>query len=255
MIERAIMQYVVTERDGSHVTREALRPAEVRKLAQRVHDWHFGGAEKCQRCKNVRAVYIRDEQPLCLACRDRVQVMEWGDVVERARFTGGTSNDNLIGHAVIFNSRSLDLGGFIEIVKPEAVNRTLNDKHADVLALWNHDSNIPLGRESAGTLRIHKDDIGLAVAIDPPASAAAQVEAVQLRNVKGMSFGFVTMSDEWYVSDGVPHRDLLDVAIHEISATAFPAYPQTDLAIGAPLTREWKPSLRHREYQMRAAGL
>jgi phage head maturation protease len=48
------------------------------------------------------------------------------------------------GHAVVFNRQSLDLGGFREVIRPEAVDRTLGEK-LDVRALVDHDSAKLLG--------------------------------------------------------------------------------------------------------------
>ena len=60
------------------------------------------------------------------------------------------------GHAVVFNSLSEDLGGFREIIKPEAVDRTLREA-VDVRALVNHDAGQVIGRTRAGTLTLRKD--------------------------------------------------------------------------------------------------
>src|SRR5438128_11032112 len=72
----------------------------------------------------------------------------------------------LVGYAAVFNSKSLDLGGFIEIVRPGAFKRTLA-AGADVRALVNHDPNLIIGRNKAGTLDVAEDDRGLKVTITP----------------------------------------------------------------------------------------
>ncbi len=57
------------------------------------------------------------------------------DLERRAATIGGVKGTRIIGHAVVFGARSRDLGGFVEIVRPQAVERALRDG-ADVVALY-----------------------------------------------------------------------------------------------------------------------
>ena len=64
------------------------------------------------------------------------------------------------GHAAIFNSPS-DSGGlawFTEEIMPGAFKDAI--KEDDVRALFNHDSNYVMGRNTAGTLELKEDDNG-----------------------------------------------------------------------------------------------
>src|ERR1017187_1687353 len=51
----------------------------------------------------------------------------------------------LVGTAIVFDSPSTDLGGFTEIVKYQAVQKSLQ-RNNDVYMLWQHDSSQPLSR-------------------------------------------------------------------------------------------------------------
>jgi len=141
-----------------------------------------------------------------------------------------TSNDKqLRGHMIVFNRKSVDMG-FYEIVKPVAADRMMAER-PDILALWSHDSSIPLGRSSAGTVRYEKVTRGVAIQIDPPSWAHGHVETVARGDVKGMSFGFFVLDDSWHLEDGYPVRELLDMHVIEGSPVAFPAYESTDLRV------------------------
>lgn len=72
------------------------------------------------------------------------------------RLRKGEADVLITGYPILFGSKSVDLGGFVEIVRPEAVDHALATS-ADVVALRNHDSNMPLGRRSARTLTLRKD--------------------------------------------------------------------------------------------------
>ena len=71
----------------------------------------------------------------------------------------------IVGYGAVFESKSEDLGGFVEIIERGAFDDVLND---DVRALFNHDNNIILGRSISGTLKLSVDDVGLRYEIDPP---------------------------------------------------------------------------------------
>jgi len=140
------------------------------------------------------------------------------------------------GHAIVFNMRSVNLGGFIEIMKPESVDRTLREA-LDVRALVDHETSKVLGRTKSGTLDLKKDRQGLKFAIDPPNTSYAKdiMEVVDRGDVSGMSFRFRTMpdGDEWDVDEetGIYIRYVTDITIDEISIVTFPAYPDTDVSI------------------------
>lgn len=136
------------------------------------------------------------------------------------------------GHAIVFDRLSENLGGFREIIKPEAVDRTLNDG-VDLRALVDHDSSKVLGRMTAGTLRVEKDGQGLLIEIDPPETTVSQdiVESIRRRDVTGMSFAFRSIKEEWDFKTDPPTSFVLDMLVREVSVVTFPAYPQTDVAM------------------------
>lgn len=164
--------------------------------------------------------------------------------VERRTFAGGfevqeearegAKKKKLKGYAARFDSMSEDLGGFREIIKPGAFDRALEEKH-DVRALVNHDSNLILGRSTAGTLKLSVDKNGLLAEIDPPDTQAGRdaVVSVERGDFTGMSFAFRTLTDEWRHQDGEVVRELLDLELFDVSVVAYPAYPATQVSARA----------------------
>lgn len=137
----------------------------------------------------------------------------------------------LSGYAAVFNSLSQVIWGFREKIAPGAFADTLAD---DVRALWNHDTGIVLGRTKSGTLRLHEDDTGLRIEIDPPDSASAQVESVKRGDVDQMSFGFKVLEDGWDQDDeGMIIRTLRKIKLFEVSPVTFPAYTATSVGVRA----------------------
>lgn len=229
------MEYAMTHRVGSGGLTEAChRPSEVRELAQRVAKWG-AVAEVCHGCQTRQAVRLCSGMPLCGLCREqRYQRLSLPMQVEGVAVRAEASDEDVTGMqlrglAIVFNSRSEDMG-FYEFIRPVAVDRTLQEG-IDVRALWSHNPDIIIGRQSAGTLRLKKVTRGLSVEVDPPRWAHGHVETVKRRDVVGQSFGFSAISDEWWLEDSVPHREILDMRVYETSAVAFPAYPGTTLRV------------------------
>jgi uncharacterized protein len=158
--------------------------------------------------------------------------------LERRAFTNcrvEASDDarKIRGHAIVFNSLSVDLGGFREIIAPEAVDRTLTEA-LDVRALVDHDSGKVIGRTRAGTLSLRKDTRGLRIEVepDPEISYAKDImRAVARGDISGMSFGFRVIGDEWEYDEDTPVRTVTDMVISEVSIVSFPAYPSTNVEV------------------------
>lgn len=138
----------------------------------------------------------------------------------------------ITGYAIIFGTRSRDLGGFVEVVKPEAVSLSPMGDIDDVVCLYNHDPGAVLAR-TPKTLQLRKDARGLAFELSPANTTAGRdaFELVRRGDIKGASFGFLTRRDHWKKDAGVTIRELLDIEIAEISLTAFPAYRETDVSV------------------------
>ncbi len=134
----------------------------------------------------------------------------------------------LEGYAATFGSEAR-IGSIIETIAPGAFRSAIA---GDVLALLDHDPGKVLGRTRSGTLRLSEDAKGLAFSLDLPDTQAGRdvLELAQRNDLGGMSFGFRVPKggDKW----AGERRTLLTLDVKEISVvSAFPAYPDTSLAL------------------------
>jgi|ERR1700733_64354 len=146
--------------------------------------------------------------------------------------TAADGTKMLSGHAIVFGVRSVNLGGFVEVVDSKAVSTSLRTQ--DILCLNNHNSSQPLARTSAGTLKLSTDAVGVAFtcSLDTRISYASDLAvSVERGDVRGMSFGFQTNKDTWTNEQGTLLRTLNDIEVFEISVCSSPAYPQTAVSV------------------------
>jgi HK97 family phage prohead protease len=151
----------------------------------------------------------------------------------------------IIGYAAVYNRLSLDLGGFREEIMPGAFDKVLNRQRGkgDVVALFNHDSNIVLGRSSSGTLELSSDDKGLKYVVTPPVSRADVLELIQRRDVRGSSFAFtVEPKNESFRTgeDGKAIRQIREVSgLYDVGPVLNPAYPSTSASVAMRSYEAW----------------
>lgn len=149
----------------------------------------------------------------------------------RAKDTGLPT---VLGHAALFNTRSVYMMGFYEEIETGAFTETVATD--DIRALYQHNTERVLGRTKSGTLRLWEDDQGLAFELNPPDNTDGRdaVVSIERGDVDQMSFGFNVPSkgDDWTeTEDGVPLRKLRKIGVMEISPVTWAAYPQTGVGV------------------------
>jgi uncharacterized protein len=168
--------------------------------------------------------------------------------VDFGEVDGAASAGVVCGHAAVFNSLSVDLGGFVEKIASGAFASSLRSE--DVRALAHHDQTLLLGRTGNGTLRLREDSRGLAFELSLPATAIGLdvLCLVGLGTLFNMSFGFVVPKDgdTWAPGGGgingkLPVRTLHEVRLFEVSQVAWPAYLATSVVVG-----DWSSARRAR---------
>lgn len=155
--------------------------------------------------------------------------LELRDAAAEAKSPG-----TLTGYAAVFNSRSEELYGFYEIIKPGAFKDTIGDGH-DIYALADHDVRRRLARTKLGTLKLAEDDKGLRVEIALPDTDLGREIAAEARQglIDAMSFGFFVLDEEMKREDGDIVRIITKVELLEVSTVTWPAYPATSVALTA----------------------
>jgi len=152
------------------------------------------------------------------------------------RRSDGYEKPKISGYAAVFGKWSEDLGGFREKIAPGAFTKAL--KGSDPRALFNHDANHVLGRQSAGTLILKEDKKGLFMEIDPPDTQCARdlMVSIDRGDITQQSFGFYLAAegDEWAEDKktGAITRTITEVEeLLDVSPVTYPAYPDTDVAL------------------------
>jgi HK97 family phage prohead protease len=151
-----------------------------------------------------------------------------------------SDSPRLCGYAAVFNSYSEPMSDgrqkVREIIRPGAFSSALRSRQ-DVVAYYNHNlkgmgTSLPLGRVSAGTLRLFEDSHGLRYEIDPPDTQATRdlLLSVKRGDVRNSSFSFTVRTatgERWSRTDDGIVRELLDLNVTDISPVADPAYKAT----------------------------
>ena len=146
--------------------------------------------------------------------------------------TAQNSQKKLSGYAIVWNTPSKDLGGFKEVVSPDALKGV---DLSNVLMLNDHDYTQVLASVKAGTLKLTPDDKGLHFeATLPDTTTANDVFAnVQAGNLDSCSFSFDVDdgSDEWNKDDqGNITRTINQIKdLFDVSVVAVPAYDSTNV--------------------------
>lgn len=140
----------------------------------------------------------------------------------------------LTGYAVKWEMKSVVMGyyrKFREQFKNGAFTESLQKD--DQRFLWSHDTSKVLGRTKNSTLRLVEDTIGLRFEIDLPNTTLGNdtYESIKRGDVDGVSFGFSMIAqDIEEPDDDLMLRTVTKAKLLEVSAVAFPAYPDSEVS-------------------------
>lgn len=162
----------------------------------------------------------------------------------RANNDGGT--EYIEAYALKFNRESEVLGWFmpfVETIDPRALD---NSDMSNVVALFNHDQNMVLGRNTAtgerGKVELEVDGIGLKWKCTPTDTSYARdlMENVKNGVINQCSFAFSIPdedgADEWNFNEerGVYERIVRNIdKIYDVSVVTTPAYSDTEAVVAS----------------------
>lgn len=138
----------------------------------------------------------------------------------------------LEGYFSVFNAVYELWPGATESIAPGAFDESVND---DVRCLYNHNSDLVLGRTTARTLELRQDSKGLwgRVQINREDTEAMNAYArINRGDITGCSFGFdIAAQETEYREDGTVHWTITKVKpLYEVSPCTFPAYEDTSVS-------------------------
>lgn len=158
------------------------------------------------------------------------------DKLKEVRSFGTIEADNksISGYAIVWDNWSVDLGGFIERIMPEAIDQNFLEQQ-DVVALWQHnDKTGVLARyfkNQKGTLKLSIDTTGLYYSFPVKKSSPLHQEVYEMvRNGEIFSSSFAFIPDEKYEEwerrdDGVYTRTIRKFKkLLDVSPVVRPAY-------------------------------
>lgn len=135
------------------------------------------------------------------------------------------------GYFAVFNQETELWPGCFEMIAPGAFDNSL--KENDIRCLFNHRTDLVLGRLNAKTLSLKVDEKGLygSVQINTQDDEAMNVyQRVKRGDISGCSFGFNPIQEETInQDDGTVKFVVKEADTLEVSIVTFPAYPQTEI--------------------------
>lgn len=143
-------------------------------------------------------------------------------------------NKTLSGYAVKWEKKSLVMGYYRKFREQFRQGAFLDSlQKDDQRFLWSHDTSKVLGRKKNKTLRLYEDSIGLRFELDLPNTTLGSdaYETIKRGDVDGVSFGFQMINEEIDEPDNdLMLRTVTKAKLLEVSAVAFPAYPDSEVS-------------------------
>ena len=145
------------------------------------------------------------------------------------------------GYFAVFDSNYEITPEMSESIDRHAFDSSINN---DIRVLVNHNTDLVVGRNMAGTASFSIDDHGLycrAIVNENDSDAMNAYARVQRGDVNQCSFGcFITDEKAVKREDGGMHFIIKDMDLFEVSICTFPAYQQTSIAARSADAEDFK---------------
>lgn len=151
-------------------------------------------------------------------------------VAMRAASDGGAAR--IGGYALKFNKLSRNLGGWVEQIHPESLNKSAGDGWPGVMARYNHE--LLLGTIVANSLRLQVDGTGLDYEVDLLADSDSERVRmlVERGDVTRSSFAAYMHESDWsQTQDGFPLRTVTAMSLVDVAPVDDPAYFDTSTGL------------------------
>ena len=149
---------------------------------------------------------------------------------------GEGDSRHIEGYGSVFNERSVDLGGFTEIIAPGAFDGVI--ERSDVKAYLDHNPErgiLARSRNGQGSLHLELDERGLKYSFDAPKTPLGDevVEGLRRGDYSQSSFAFTVQDESWSKEeDGRYLRTINKIGgLYDVSIVANPAYEGTSVAL------------------------
>lgn len=137
----------------------------------------------------------------------------------------------LEGYFIRFNEETNLFDNIYEEVDPQSITNSL--KNNDIRCLFNHQTDLVLGRTGNKTLELRADENGLfgKVKINKDDRQAMDILArIERGDINACSFGFNILNEEVVERADSVKFILKEIDLVEVSPVTFPAYPTTEIS-------------------------
>lgn len=181
------------------------------------------------------------------------------DVSLETRSDGDREQRVIVGMPIVYDSRSANFGSskspVYEIINRGAAKNALS--LSDARALYDHGGNgtLPLGRESANTLKLTETDTGVRAEIHPPNTQFARdlIQSIERGDMREMSFAFYLDrgGDRWESRSDGDFRIIERFSeILDVSVVPFAAYPDTFVMMRSRETWKYADNMNEKKYNI-----
>lgn len=145
---------------------------------------------------------------------------------------------HIVGYSVVYNTPSVDLGGFREIISPTAINQELINR-SDIIMNYQHSDTMILARSrnGEGTLQLSITEQGLMFEFDMPNSSLGDqiLESIHRGDISTCSFAFSLPNNDtcetWERTDDGIIRTIHEIGqLYDCAIVTNAAYPATSVS-------------------------
>ena len=154
--------------------------------------------------------------------------------IENSEIRADSESRNVDGYALLFNTTSRNLGGFVERIEPGAADGVI--EASDIMAVLNHDPSrgiLARSRFGVGSLTLSVDEKGLRYTFSAPHTALGDecLEYLRRGDITQSSFAFTVKEDSWEKQeDGTYIRTIKAFdRLYDVSPVFEPAYFGTEV--------------------------